>query len=148
VLHDEDLCLENSPLAKVRPVAVLQFVPRTEAALPAPRAEWLAAARSDAARRAKEHFGCDVLVCRNREDLRRERAAQKATTLLMMEPFVGPLRDELGGLPEELAGHGVNVVRLRRKWDSALLPHAARGFFPFWNKVGRLLAKSGTQTLS
>ncbi|MFM8684746.1 MAG: FAD-binding domain-containing protein [Chthoniobacterales bacterium] len=148
VLHDEDLCLENSPLAKVRPAVVLQFVPKSDSPLPAPRAEWLAAARSDAARRAKEHFGCDVLVCRNREDLRRECAAQKATTLLMMEPFVGPLRDELGGVPEELAGHGIDVVRLRRKWDSALLPHAARGFFPFWNKVGRLLAKSGTQTLS
>ncbi|MFM8809032.1 MAG: hypothetical protein ACKOJB_09075, partial [Chthoniobacterales bacterium] len=148
VLHDEDLCLENSPLAKVRPAAVLQFVPKSDSPLPAPRAEWLAAARSDAARRAKEHFGCDVLVCRNREDLHRECVAQNVTTLLMMEPFVGPLRDELCGLPEELAGHDVKLVRLRRKWDSVLLPHAARGFFPFWNKVGRLLAKSGTETLS
>jgi len=148
VLHDEDLCLENSPLAKVRPVAVLQFVPRADAALPAPRAEWLAAARSDAARRAKEHFGCDLLVCRSREDLRSACVAQGATALLMMEPFVGPLRDELEGLAGGLAGNGIDMVRLRRKWDSALLPHAARGFFPFWNKVGRLLAKSGTETLS
>jgi len=148
VLHDEDLCLEASPLAKVRPVAVLQFNPATDVPLPAPRAEWLVEARSDAARRAKEHFGCEVRVCRSREDLRKACASHGVTTLLMMEPFVGPLRDELAGLPVELSGQGIQLVRLRHKWDSTLLPHAARGFFPFWNKVGRLLAKSGTQTLS
>ena len=108
---------------------------------------WLAEARADAARRAKEHFGCEVLVCGSRDDLRSACAAQGATALLMMEPFVGPLRDELRGLSEEFAERSINLGRLRRKWDSVLLPHAARGFFPFWNKVGRLLAKSGTETL-
>jgi len=148
ISHDEDLCLENSPLAKVRPVAVLQFVPEADSPLPAPRAEWLAEARSDAVCRAKEHFGCEVRVCRSCEDLRRACTSLGVTTLLMMEPFVGPLRDELAGLPVELSGQGIQLVRLRRKWDSVLLPHAARGFFPFWNKVGRLLAKSGTETLT
>lgn len=148
VLHDEDLCLENSPLAKVCPLSVLQFVPQSEAPLPSPRADWLAEARPDAAHRAKAHFGCQVLVCRSCDDLKSACVAQGATTLLMMEPFVGPLRDELRGLPEELAGRGIRLVRFRRKWDSALLPHAARGFFPFWNKAGRLLAKSGMETLS
>lgn len=148
VLHDEDFCLENSPLAKVRPVAVLQFVPPSEVSLPAPRAEWLVAARADAARRASKHFGCEVQECGRREDLLKKCAEQGVTSLLMMQPFVGPLRGELRGLSEELAGRGVTLVRLRRKWDSALLPHAARGFFPFWNKVGRLLSKSGTGTLS
>lgn len=148
VLHDEDFCLETSPLWKVRPLAVLQFVPSAEGSMSVPRADWLSAARSDAARRAKEHFGCDVLACRSREDLCRECIAQNATTLLMMEPFIGPMRDELVGLSEELAGHDIKLVRLRRKWDSALLLHAARGFFPFWNKVGRLLAKSGMERLA
>ena len=148
VLHDEDLCLENSPLAKVRPALVLQFVPKADSPLPTPRAEWLAEARTDAGRRAKEYFGCDVLVCSTREDLRRECAERSVANLLMMQPFVGPLRDELSGLPENLAVHGIKLVRLRRKWDSVLLPHAARGFFPFWNKVGRLLAKSDTETLA
>jgi hypothetical protein len=147
VLHDEDLCLENSPLAKVRPALVLQFAPETDAPLPAPRAEWLAAARADAARRATEHFGCEVQGCGRREDLPNKCAEQGVTSLLMMQPFVGPLRGELRGLSEELAGHGIKLVRLRRKWDSVLLPHAARGFFPFWNKAGRLLAKSGTASL-
>ena len=148
VLHDEDLCLENSPLAKMRPARVLQFVPQVDTPLPIPRAEWLAEARTDAARRAKEHFGCEVQVCGSREDLLRECAEKGAASLLMIQPFVGPLRDELSGLSENLSVHGIKLVRLRRKWDSALLPHASRGFFPFWNKAGRLLAKSGTETLT
>ena len=148
VLHDEDLCLENSPLAKVRPAVVFQFLPEADSPLPAPRAEWLAEARTDAARRAKEHFGCEVQACDSREDLLRECAEQGVAGLLMMQPFVGPLRDELRGLSEEFAERGIKLGRLRRKWDSVLLPHAARGFFPFWNKVGRLLAKSGAASLT
>lgn len=148
VLHDEDLCLENSPLAKVRPAVVFQFLPEADSPLPAPRAEWLAEARVDAARRAKEHFGCEVQVCDSREGLLRECAEQGVAGLLMMQPFVGPLRDELRGLSEEFAERGIKLGRLRRKWDSALLPHASRGFFPFWNKVGRLLAKSGAASLT
>ena len=65
-----------------------------------------------------------------------------------MEPFVGPLRDQLRDLPGELVRREIPLVRLRRKWDSVLLPQASRGFFPFWNKVGRLLAKSGAEGLS
>lgn len=145
VLHDEDLCLENSPLAGVRPIAVLQFVPEVKQPLPGPRSEWLAQARTDAANRAKEHFGCEVRACANRGDLMRECAARDVTGLLMMEPFAGPLRDELRGLPEDFGERGTSLVRLRRKWDSVLLLHASRGFFPFWNKVGRLLAKSGVE---
>ena len=78
----------------------------------------------------------------------RECAEKGIASLLMMEPFVGPLRDELRGLSEEVAERGIKLVRLRRKWDSALLPHASRGFFPFWNKAGRLIAKSGTASLA
>jgi len=148
VLHDEDFCLENGPLAKVRPLAVLQLAPVIDAPLPAPRAEWLAEARADAGRRAKEHFGCEVRVCGRREDLLQECAERGVASLLMMQPFVGPLREELGGLSEELAGRGIKLVRFRRKWDSVLLPQASRGFFPFWNKAGRLLAKSGTASLA
>jgi hypothetical protein len=148
VLHDEDLCLENSPLAKVRPAAVLQFVPNADAPFCGPRAKWLAEARTDAARRAKEQFGCGVQACGSLEDLVRECAENGAASLLMMEPFVGPLRDKLTWLPGELSGRGIKLVRLRRKWDSALLPHAARGFFPFWNKVSRLLVKPDAEMLA
>lgn len=148
LLHDEDLCLENSPLAKARPVALLQFAPQTDSSSPTARSEWMSRARTDAARRAAEHFGCGVRACGSHDELVRACMEGNVTKLLLMEPFVGQLADHLRGLPEDLAVRGIPVVRLRRKWDSVLLPHAARGFFPFWNKVGRLLSKSGAEALA
>lgn len=148
LLHDEDLCLENSPLAKLRPVAVFQFVAETHTPAPPPRAAWLAQARGDAAKRAARYFGCEVSICRSREELLRECERRDVADLAMMELFVGPLQDMLRSLPTELAARGSGLIRLRRKWDSTLQPHAVRGFFPFWNKVGRLLAKSGVEELS
>lgn len=148
ILHDEDLCLETSPAAPLRPAVVLQFVPEPESPPSEPRAQWLELARADAARRAGEYFGCEVRVCRTPEELIQACGAGKVESVFMMEPFVGPLRDQLGDLPAEFMRREVSLVRLRRKWDSVLLPHASRGFFPFWNKVGRMLAKSGAEGLS
>ena len=148
ILHDEDLCLETSPVAPLRPAVVLQFFPEPELPQSGPRAQWLELARADAARRAGEHFGCEVRVCRTREEVIRACGAEKIASVLLMEPFVGPLREQLKDLPVELMGREISLVGLRRKWDSLLLPHASRGFFPFWNKVGRLLAKSGVEGLS
>jgi deoxyribodipyrimidine photo-lyase len=148
ILHDEDLCLETSPAAPLRPAVVLQFVPEPELPRSEPRAQWLELARADAARRAGEHFGCEVRACRTREEFIQACGAEKIASVFHMEPFVGPLRDQLRDLPGELVRREISLVRLRRKWDSVLLPQASRGFFPFWNKVGRLLAKSGAEGLS
>ena len=148
ILHDEDLCLETSPAAPLRPALVLQFVPEPELPRSEPRAQWLEQARADAAQRAGEHFGCEVRACRTPEEIIQACGAEKIASVFLMEPFVGPLRDQLGDLPAELVRREISLVRLRRKWDSLLLPHASRGFFPFWNKVGRMLAKSGVEGLS
>ena len=148
ILHDEDLCLETSPAAPQRPALVLQFVPEPELPRSEPRAQWLDVARADAAQRAGEHFGCEVRACRTPEEIIQACGAEKIASVFLMEPFVGPLRDQLGDLPAELVRREISLVRLRRKWDSLLLPHASRGFFPFWNKVGRMLAKSGAEGLS
>lgn len=148
ILHDEDLCLETSPVAPLRPAVVWQFVPEPELPRSEPRAQWLELARADAARRAGAHFGSEVRVCRNREEMIQACGAEKIDSVFIMEPFVGPLRDQLGDFSAELMRRKISLVGLRRKWDSVLLPQASRGFFPFWNKAGRMLAKSGAEGLS
>jgi deoxyribodipyrimidine photo-lyase len=145
VLHDEDLCLETSPAAGVRPVVILQVI--KEERLPPPRAHWLGQARADAARRTREHFRCEVRACSTRAEIAAAGAAEKIERVVMMEPHVGPLRDHLQGLADELSLRGVGMDHLRRRWDAELLPQANRGFFPFWNKVGRRLEKSGLEGL-
>ena len=148
ILHDEDLCLETGPADSLRPAVVLQFIPEPEPPPSEPRAQWLGQARADAARRAAAHFGCEVRVCRTPEAMTGACVAEGVGSVFLMEPFVGPLRDQLREWPADLLPRGISLGRLRRKWDSVLLPHASRGFFPFWNKVGRMLAKSGVEGLS
>ena len=148
ILHDEDLCLETGPAASLRPAVVLQFIPKPEPPPSEPRAQWLGQARADAARRAAAHFGCEVRVCRTPEAMTGACVAEGVGSVFLMEPLVGPLRDQLREWPADLLPRGISLGRLRRKWDSVLLPHASRGFFPFWNKVGRMLAKSGVEGLS
>ena len=148
ILHDEDLCLETGPADSLRPAVVLQFIPEAEPPPSEPRAQWLGQARADAARRAAAHFGCEVRVCRTPEAMTGACVAEGVGSVFLMEPFVGPLRDQLREWPADLLPRGISLGRLRRKWDSVLLPHASRGFFPFWNKVGRMLAKSGVEGLS
>ena len=148
ILHDEDLCLETGSAALLRPAVVLQFIPKPEPPPSEPCAQWLGQARADAARRAAAHFGCEVRVCRTPEAMTGACVAEGVGSVFLMEPFVGPLRDQLREWPADLLPRGISLGRLRRKWDSVLLPHASRGFFPFWNKVGRMLAKSGVEGLS
>ena len=148
ILHDEDLCLETGPADSLRPAVVLQFIPEPDPPPSEPRAQWLGQARADAARRAAAHFGCEVRVCRTPEAMTGACVAEGVGSVFLMEPFVGPLRDQLREWPADLLPRGISLGRLRRKWDSVLLPHASRGFFPFWNKVGRMLAKSGVEGLS
>ena len=148
ILHDEDLCLETGPADSLRPAVVLQFIPESESPPSEPRAQWLGQARADAARRAAAHFGCEVRVCRTPEAMTGACVAEGVGSVFLMEPLVGPLRDQLREWPADPLPRGISLGRLRRKWDSVLLPHASRGFFPFWNKVGRMLAKSGAEGLS
>ncbi len=147
LMHDEDLSLETSPLAALKPGLLVHFI-HEETEVSSPRERWLGEARADGAARARAHFGCDVQVCHSVDELASAAAGADVAEVVMMEPFVGPLRDSLKGLPSELSSRGITVARVRRKWDSALQPHAGRGFFPFWNKVGRLLARSGVEELS
>ena len=146
LLHDEDLCLEKSPLADCRPARVLQFIPPRGNSLPPARAQWLEAARNDAAHRARSHFHCEVLECGSIAEI--ARACQNSPTLLLLAPFVGPLQDQLVGLDEALNEVGTQVIRRRRAWDTALQPYALRGFFPFWKKIAHILQTSGVEGLA
>jgi deoxyribodipyrimidine photo-lyase len=144
VLHDEDLCLELSPLAGARPHAVAHLAPLAASDTPAPRAAWLERARADAATRAAAHFGCSIHRCDSLDAVLNVCGTAEADSLAMMAPAVGPLRDTLQGLYAQAAARDVQVVAITRAWDSALAPYATRGFFPFWAEVGPRLEKTGS----
>jgi len=144
LLHDEDLCLESSPLAHARPRAVAQWAPPLGPETPRPRAAWLERAREDAAARAAAHFGCSIQRCDSLDAVLGVCDAAEADALTLMAPAVGPLQDALEGLADAATARGRAVIARTRPWDRALAPHAARGFFPFWASVGPRLERRGT----
>ncbi len=56
---------------------------------------------------------------------------------------VGPVQERMSALAPALAAEGVALARVRRDWDSAAWPSASRGFFPFREKIPRLLREQG-----
>ena len=147
VLHDEDMSVETSPLAGLRPALLLQFV-TGETEYASPRGGWLSEARTDAAERARLHFGCAVRICHSIDELVSAAIQANIEEIVMMQPFVGPLRDAMGGLSSKLQKPGVRLTCLARPWDHALRPYAQRGFFPYWNSVGRKLSKHGAEGIT
>lgn len=147
LMHDEDLSLETSPLAALKPGLLLHFV-HHETGSSSPRGRWLEEARSDGALRARVHYGCEVRVCHDVDELASAASGADVEEVVMMQPFVGSLREVLDGLTMKLKERGVALTGVRRPWDNALQPYAQRGFFPFWNNVGRKLAKNGAEGIA
>jgi deoxyribodipyrimidine photo-lyase len=56
-------------------------------------------------------------------------------------PPVGPVQERLAKLKGKLAGYGVPLIYIRREWDRTFWPHATKGFFPFKEKIPRLLSE-------
>ena len=53
---------------------------------------------------------------------------------------VGPGRSAFEHVAAELAAGGIELVQVRRAWDSAAWPQATRGFFAFREKTAALIA--------
>lgn len=66
------------------------------------------------------------------------RSAALDTVLVPYAP-VGPVRERLDVLRSALAAEGVGLVTVRRPWDSRAWPFASRGFFPFKERIPRLV---------
>lgn len=65
--------------------------------------------------------------------------ASGLTQLVTPYAPVGPVRDRLDLLTNDLAGEGITLSRAIRSWDARAWPHATRGFFPFRERIPELL---------
>ena len=146
-LHAEDLAVDTGDLAAGGGVGAGVVAAgfagwpaglAARAGWAAPVAAWQRAALGDGAARAEGFFGCGFergesadLAAALADWARREKLARVAA----YEPPVGPWRDEARVVETALAAAGVGMVWIRRGWDAALWPRAARGYFPFWAEV-------------
>ncbi len=78
--------------------------------------------------------------------LRRHCDHNQVRTIVTAEAPVGPLADGLQRLTRELAGEGIEIVPLRRRWDDLAWPHATHGFFRFRQQIPELIACNGLGT--
>lgn len=151
LLHEDDLhaeafapSLEASGAQVVAVAAPRTGEPRSTLA---PTSSLVAAftggALTDGLDRAREHFAAEASVLDNlcAPDVLPWLQAHDVTTLVTPYAPVGPVRDRLDQLTSDLATEGVTLSRVLRPWDSQAWPHAARGFFPFRERIPALLSE-------
>jgi deoxyribodipyrimidine photo-lyase len=139
LIHEEDLSIETSSLATLRPQAV-GFYQQDESPSPA-RQAWREQAFADAIQRAQTHFQKPCVTLTSTQEIIDWLKRDNISQLVMMHPFVGPLRDALMPLNATAKTHGIEIMFLRRREDTELFPFAQSGFFPFWKKASRWIAR-------
>ncbi len=149
-LHDEDGCLESSPLAALTPVAGLVDAGQSNAATfryGEARVRFTAAALADAAARMERHFSArgpfavepgeaGQALARSLVEFARRHQLE---VVVGMRPAVGPLADQLSTLKIALREAGIDLRLLRRADDTRFASAAGGGFFNYWSRVERVL---------
>jgi deoxyribodipyrimidine photo-lyase len=135
LLHEDDLSVETTALASLMPQA-LGFFNSSENSSPT-RTEWRDQAFADARTRAEKLYHHTCTIIHSPREIIDWIKRETITRLVMMQPFVGPMRDALSPLPALLDSNGIELVTVRRREDSELFPLAKSGFFPFWEKASR-----------
>ncbi len=106
---------------------------------------FVAAATDDARERAGRHFRCQTTAADAVDAATVIAAARAAKARVVVTPYaaVGPVADALAAIAPDLASEGLPLMRIRREWDDRFWPHAAKGFFPFRERIGAVLAEQG-----
>ena len=130
LLHAEDL----SPETLLPPTVAIRSAALLPAAADWPwgdkAGEFVSAALADCAARTAGHFGCDTRFIEPAAVAAAAREAGVGTVLTPYAP-VGPVADALARLRTELAGEGIALHAVRRRWDEHLWPRATKGYFAF-----------------
>ena len=140
-IHEEDLLVEQSPLALLHPKAILATCDNTtwtRLRYPEIKTTWLRAAINDAAQRASSAFEIEVEVSADSpitEALLGWAAEHQLQQIAAMRPEIGTLHDQLDALSTALSNAGIELLLFDRPEDLALRPLATGGFFVFWEKM-------------
>jgi len=146
-LHPEDLAVEQGELAGLKFTAIHAAWPTNitaRAGWSHKVSAWTQAALRDGATRAGSHFKVEVSAD-DTSDLAETLIAwtQKnhLQAIVAYRPFIGPWLADALALETGLAAVGIPVIWRRRAWDQEHFPHATRGYFPFWEKIGSELRR-------
>lgn len=103
-------------------------------------------ALADAFERAKRTWGVDARMLEaTAEALVAWADELDVAAIATPEPPVGPVREVLDALEPGLDAEGIQLLRVRRDWDDAFWPHAARGYFAFKDRLRETLQALGVK---
>ena len=146
LLHEDDLHAESLSLGAATVVAVAGWhraADRSPLGCSDAVASFTAAAVGDGVARAAVHFGVDATALESAADLIAWAQESAVTTIVTGYAPVGAVRERLDALVHDLASAGVTLTTVQREWDSLAWPHASRGFFPFRERIPRLVVDQG-----
>lgn len=140
-IHPDDLGVENTACAWLRPVSVASSTSTNLArsfAASDHRILFLQAATRDALERCAAHFRChtELHVARSTaEGMLRWAKKQRLKAIVAMRPYVGPGYEIADTVETALREAGVRLLWCRRPYDTRLFPLAKKGFFRFWESA-------------
>ena len=141
-LHEDDLCAESWPgLAGLNLVAIGgDVMPAARAWLPVSEAVigYSEAALADGLARAGQHYRVPAarITASERHRWLEDQGIEQLVTAYAP---VGPAADALVQLGRELGARGIELVQVRRAWDSAFWPHASKGYFQLRERIRPVL---------
>ena len=108
---------------------------------------FVASASRDAAERISTAFQCptDIVDTLNIETLITQAKQAGAEQIITAYAPVGPVADLLAKCAPRLEQEGIPLVQIRRSWDEKFWPHATKGFFPFKEKIPKILGEIGSK---
>jgi deoxyribodipyrimidine photo-lyase len=144
LLTEDDLHPESLPLHGVEIVAVAgtHALRRRSDLLAGDKAGiFMEASLRDALDRASAHFAVPVLPLTALDAVSIGEAARASGVRTVVAPHapVGPTAEALADIAPALRADTIDLVMVRRAYDSATWPHATRGFFALKEKIPRLI---------
>jgi deoxyribodipyrimidine photo-lyase len=102
-------------------------------------------ASGDAAERVGNSFKCPTKLLNNLDAASLIAQAREAGAEQVITSYapVGPVADALARIAPSMASEGVPLIQVRRAWDESFWPHATKGFFPFKERIPKILQEMG-----
>lgn len=152
-LHADDLAPEIGPLAELAPDAVAAFtserIYREHYRLSENRIHALRTVLADGIARAAAHYRCPAALADSDDTAASIGAwalSQQIAEVVAFAPTVGPVRDIVPRLSNQLAESGIRLKFIQRESDAHAFALASAGFFPFWEKMSRHLQSLDSST--
>jgi deoxyribodipyrimidine photo-lyase len=140
LIHSDDLLPETLDLARQDVAAVCLVEDVVDGSVSDQVVAFRAALGAEALSRAGADFGCptlrsqDIAAFLDQSDLRR---------VVVPAPTIGPAREAVTALRRTLGSSGVEMIGIRRRWDTLFWPHATKGFFALKDRIPAVLEAMG-----